>query len=120
MTAALMLVLIGGLFVVFVLAVIRYWPTAPSRTSADRFVAGTRSRDDERCWFGGGLFYDNPDDPALLVPNRYFFGLTLNVGHPLAKLLVVLVVGLLLAPVALAIAFDLPSTGCHTFGCLPR
>ncbi len=119
MTAGLILVLIGGLFLVFVLAVIRFWPTSQSRTPADRFLTGTRSRDDDRCWFGGGLFYYNPDDPAPLVPNRYFFGLTLNFGHPLAKLLVVLVVGLLLAPVALAIVFDLPSTGCHTFDCLP-
>jgi hypothetical protein len=39
-----MLVLIGGLFVVFVLAVIRFWPTALSRTPADRFLTGTRSR----------------------------------------------------------------------------
>jgi uncharacterized membrane protein len=67
---------------------------------------------------GGGLFYYNPDDPATLVPNRYFIGVTLNFGHPLARL-VVLVVGLLLVPVALAIAFNLPSTRCHTFGCVP-
>lgn len=119
MNTGLFLVLMGALFLAFVLAVFRFFPTARSRTPADRFLTEILSRDDDRCWFGGGFFYYNPDDPAPLVPNRYLMGVTLNFGHPLAKLLVVIVVGLLLVPVVFAIAFHLPSTGCHTFGCAP-
>ena len=115
----LTLLAVGGLYIAFVLAVIRFWPGPRSRTPADRFLTGTMSRDDDRCWFGGGLFYYNPDDPAPLVPNRYFFGLTINFGHPVAKLLVVILVGLLLVPVVLALAANLPSSGCHSLGCLP-
>lgn len=115
-----LLLLIGGFFIAFILAVFLYFPTPRSRTPADRFVTGTLSRDDERCWLGGGFFYCNPDDPAPLVPNRYLLGWTLNLGHPLAKLFLVIVVGLLLLPLALAIAQPgLPSTGCHAFGCVP-
>jgi uncharacterized membrane protein len=29
-----------------------------------------------------GVFYSNPDDPALLVPKRYGIGYTLNFGNP--------------------------------------
>ena len=119
MTTVIGLLLIGALYIAFVLAVFRLLPTPRSRTPADRFLTSDMSRDDDRCWFGGGLFYYNPDDPAPLVPNRYFFGLTLNFGHPVAKLLLVIVVGLLLVPVALAIALNLPSSCCHSFGCLP-
>lgn len=115
----LLLVLIAGLYVAFVLAVFGFSPTPHSRTPTDRFLTGTISRDDDRCWYGGGFFYYNPDDPAPLVPNRYFVGWTVNLGHPLARLIVVLVVGLLLVPVVLTIALNLPSTGCHTFGCVP-
>lgn len=114
-----LLVLIVGLYLVFVLAVLRFSPSPGPRTPQDRFLTGTLSRDDDRCWFGGGLFYFNPDDPAPLAPNRYLVGWTVNLGHPLARLLVVLVVGLLLVPVVLALAFNLPSSGCHTFGCHP-
>ncbi len=119
MHAALLLVLLGALFLAFVLAVFRYVSPPRSRTPADRFLGGTPSREDERCWFGGGLFYYNPDDPAPVVPNRYFMGVTVNFGHPLPRLLVVIVVGLLLVPAALALAFNLPSAGCHSFGCVP-
>ncbi len=115
----LVLVLIIGLYLAFVWAMFRFSPISGSRTPSDRFLTGSLSRDDDRCWFGGGLFYYNPDDPAPMVPNRYRLGWTLNFGHPLARVLVVLLVGLLLIPVALGVAFNLPSTGCHTFGCLP-
>jgi hypothetical protein len=29
-----------------------------------------------------GIFYFNPDDPALLVPKRFGIGYTLNFGNP--------------------------------------
>jgi uncharacterized membrane protein len=112
-------VLVAGLYIAFVLAVIRFSPTPHSRTPTDRFLTGAMSRDDERCWYAGGLFYYNPDDPAPLVPNRYYVGWTVNLGHPMARLVVVLVVGLLLVPVVLAITFNLPGSGCHTLDCVP-
>lgn len=120
MTSVLLLVLIGGLFIALVLAVFRFLPTPRSRTPTERFLTGKLSRDDERCWLGGGFFYYNPDDPAPLVPNRYFVGWTVNLGHPLGKVMVVIVLGLILLPLVLAVILPgLPSTGCHSFGCLP-
>jgi uncharacterized membrane protein len=116
----LLLVLIVGLYIAFARAVFQFWPTPRSRTPADRFLSGAMSRDDERCWLAGGFLYSNPDDPALVVPNRYYVGWTVNLGHPGAKLVVVLLVGLLLVPVVLAIVVPgLPRSGCHSFGCLP-
>src|ERR1700694_4398904 len=104
MTGWLLLVLIGGLFIAFVLAVFRFLPiTPPSRAPADRFLTGDMSRADDRCWDGGGLLYSNPHEPAPLVPNRYYIGWTVNLGHPLGKLIVVIVLGLLLLPLVLAI-----------------
>lgn len=120
MTSVLLLVFIGGLFMALVLAVFRFLPSPRSRTPTERFCTGTLSRNDERCWFGGGFFYYNPDDPAPLVPNRYFAGWTVNFGHPLGKLMVAIVLGLLLLPLVLAIVLPgLSGSGCHSFGCLP-
>jgi len=48
----------------------------------------------------GGVFYYNPDDPALFVEKRYGLGWTLNFGHPQAKLILV---GLLLVPLVLSL-----------------
>ncbi len=52
-------------------------------------------RDDDRYWRGGQI-YVNRDDPAWLVPRRFGYGYTVNMGHPgswvaLTGLLVVLV-----------------------------
>lgn len=117
MTSLLLLVLIGGLFIALAVAVFRFLPSPRSRTPTERLLTDTLSRDDERCWFAGGY---NPDDPAPLVPNRYFVGWTVNLGHPLGKLIVVIAIALLLLPLVLAIILPgLPSSGCHSFGCLP-
>jgi len=117
MTAGLLLVLIAGLFMALALAVFRFLPTPRSRTPSDRFLTGELSRDDERCWYGG-LIYCNPDDPAPLVPNRYYVGWTVNFGHPLGKLFLVILMGLVLLPLVLAIVLPgLPSSGCHPSGC---
>ncbi len=48
----------------------------------------------------GGLFYYNPDDPALFVEKRSGPGWTLNFGHPQAKLILI---GLLLVPLVLSL-----------------
>ena len=58
------------------------------------------SRDDDRYW-KLGLFYFNPDDPALFVPKRFGIGWTNNFARPmtwaLAGGLAVLCVGLVFA-----------------------
>jgi uncharacterized membrane protein len=41
---------------------------------------------EDRCW-RGGLFYFNPDDPALLVERRIGVGYGLNFGNLWARLL---------------------------------
>ena len=42
--------------------------------------ARTEKRPPESGW--KGIFYFNPDDPALLVPKRFGIGYTLNFGNP--------------------------------------
>jgi uncharacterized membrane protein len=48
----------------------------------------------------GGLFYYNPDDPALFVEKRSGLGWTVNLGHPQARLILI---GLLLVPLVLSL-----------------
>ena len=61
----------GGLLIVLVLAM--FWHPQRSRTKtstfADRESTDVVFRDDDRYWYGG-VFYNNPDDPALFVPSR--------------------------------------------------
>ncbi|EMD25233.1 DUF5808 domain-containing protein [Amycolatopsis azurea] len=54
-------------------------------------------RDDDRHWYAAGMVYLNRNDPALLVHRRVGTYWTLNLGHPVAwlVLLVVAVVGVL-------------------------
>jgi uncharacterized membrane protein len=49
----------------------------------------------DRCW-KAGLFYVNPEDPAVFVPKRAGIGYTLNFGRPAgwAALLAILAVPL--------------------------
>lgn len=47
-----------------------------------------------------GVFYVNPDDPALFVPKRFGIGYTLNFAHPLSWLILGLSI---LAPLAVAV-----------------
>jgi uncharacterized membrane protein len=53
----------------------------------------------ESCW-KAGIFYVNPDDPAIFVEKRYGIGYTLNFGHPLSWLILGLSI---LAPLAVAV-----------------
>ncbi|MFC3452555.1 DUF1648 domain-containing protein [Amycolatopsis speibonae] len=43
-------------------------------------------RDDDRYWYAAGMVYLNRDDPALLVHRRVGTYWTLNLGHPVAWL----------------------------------
>lgn len=64
----------------------------------------SRHRDDQRIWRMKALYF-NPSDPALFVPARYGYGLTLNFGRPIAIaiMLAILLVGLG-GPLLLALA----------------
>jgi uncharacterized membrane protein len=66
-----------------------------------RTLAGAQAtdRDDDRYW-KGGIVYVNVHDPAVLVGARVTFGWTVNLGNPIAWLLVV---GLLAIPVGLVV-----------------
>src|SRR5260370_14802540 len=90
MNVWLFLSLMCGLLIVLVLAL--FWHPQRSRTktstSADRGSTDAVFRDDDQYW-SGGVFYNNPDDPALFVPKRFCLGWTLNFGHPRSTLLLI-------------------------------
>lgn len=104
--------IIGGLLLVALLLL--FLPTSRSRTQAG---APTVFRDDDRYWYGRDLIYHNPDDPAVLVPKRYTGGYTLNVGHPLGKLIMIAMLLLILALAILTGLGIIPRSGCHPSGC---
>lgn len=52
------------------------------------------TRDDDRYWKLGMLYY-NPDDPTLWVEKRFGIGWTINHGHPVGKVLTVIIIVLL-------------------------
>jgi uncharacterized membrane protein len=58
---------------------------------------GDRSSD--RCW-RAGIFYLNPDDPAIFVEKRMGIGYTLNFAHPVSWLVLCVAI---LAPLAVAL-----------------
>lgn len=49
----------------------------------------------EKVWYGG-VFYYNPDDPALLAEKRFGLGMTLNFANKKSWLIIGLIVALLL------------------------
>jgi uncharacterized membrane protein len=77
---------------VLLLAVLSLVPlfTRPSERPADE------------CW-RGGIFYVNPDDPALFVPKRYGIGYTLNFGNNWSWFVMALILLLVLLPVILSV-----------------
>jgi len=60
---------------------------------------GPHGRSPESSW-KAGVFYVNPDDPALFVPKRFGIGYTLNFAHPLSWLILGLSI---LGPLAVAV-----------------
>lgn len=71
-----------------------------------RDVPGSADDDDRHYWWG--LFYVNPDDPALVVEKRVGYGVDFNYGHPVGRAigvaLVLLIVGTVAAVLWLAFA----------------
>jgi uncharacterized membrane protein len=62
-------------------------------------VIGDRTPD--RCW-KAGMFYFNPDDPALLVEKRFGIGYTINFGHRGAWLIAAAILAIIIAPLLVA------------------
>lgn len=117
-----LLVMCGTLIAI---VLVLFLPTRASRrktsTPADRPSNGMIFRDDERYW-RGGLFYNNPDDPALFVPKRFGIGRTMNFGHPQSRLILMLfLIGILVVVVLPLIVAGLApaASGCHSLGCTP-
>lgn len=52
-----------------------------------------------------GIFYSNPDDPALFVPKRYGIGYTLNFGNRWSWIVVILIFVMVAAPLILSATF---------------
>ena len=54
-----------------------------------------------------GIFYVNPQDPALWVPKRFAPGMTINLGHPKGRLVLagigILLGIIILTPVLIAL-----------------
>jgi uncharacterized membrane protein len=99
----ILVVLIAGILFLFL-------PGTRSRTPPDPSV-----RDDDRYWYLSSAVYNNPDDPDLIVRRRYMPGWTLNIGHPVGRLIVI---GVLVLLVALALLSQLVP-GFNTYGCHP-
>jgi uncharacterized membrane protein len=63
--------------------------------------AGVGARPPDEKW--RGLFYSNPDDPALLIPKRYGIGYTLNFSNRWSWFVLLLILLLVLVPVVLSV-----------------
>lgn len=59
--------------------------------------------DDDRFW-KAGIFYVNPDDPALTVQRRFGVGWTINLGHPAGVVIGVVVLALIVGILVFALA----------------
>lgn len=95
---------------------------AASGPPANYQLFGPGVRDDERYWLAAGLFYFNPDDPALFVINRWGIGITVNLAHPLGRRIAIgFLLTLALIPILLTFlypGFSTSGNGCHPFsGC---
>jgi len=49
---------------------------------------------DDNVYWKLGLFYYNPEDPSLFIPKRMGIGWTLNFGHPVSFILLIVLVAL--------------------------
>jgi uncharacterized membrane protein len=99
---------IGLIVIVFVAAHhlndVRAREVEPSKFQTESGVFGDGTLDEHWKW---GIFYYNPDDPALLVEKRFGVGYTLNFARSLAWIIMALT---LIVPVALAFAALFKST----------
>ncbi|WP_311530974.1 DUF5808 domain-containing protein [uncultured Anaerococcus sp.] len=62
----------------------------------------TSFEEDDDNWILGSTIYNNPDDPALFVNKRIGVGMTINIGRPMGKaILVISIIILIVSLVAL-------------------
>lgn len=118
---AYQLVLVVLFAVLLLILVVLFLPTRGARARKGvptaRRAVGPIDRDDDRYWTAG-VFYNNPDDPDPVVPKRYGWGWTINVGHPFGKVVLLIMFGMILLPVVLAIVDPgFAATGCHPSSC---
>ena len=77
--------------------------TRPAQSSSDGLPSAPEPSPTEDRYWKAGMFYVNGEDPAFIVEKRSGIGYTLNFGHPLAWVVLALLVGL-----PLAVAFLVP------------
>ena len=77
----------------------RLWGADPSGVGSAAEVSPIGDRTPDRYW-KAGMFYVNPDDPAIMVEARFGVGYTLNLGQPLSWVILVLLV---VTPIVLAL-----------------
>jgi uncharacterized membrane protein len=92
-TAAVVAAAVVALGVIGVAATMAYAGGAARRGTPPAEPGAPRARDDDANW-RGGFFYVNRDDPALLVPRRFGLGWTLNFGHPMAWLVLAVILAI--------------------------
>lgn len=109
------LLVIDGVVITTVLFLLVQHFLSRPRTTSVQPPTGVVDRDDDRCWVSG-ILYNNPVDPDLIVPKRFRLGWTVNVGHPLGRLLLIV---MLLLPVATALLAALAGGPGHAYGCHP-
>ncbi|WP_246076811.1 DUF5808 domain-containing protein [Amycolatopsis cihanbeyliensis] len=82
----------------------------PAERGEEEEDAGVVQRDDDRNWFLAGMVYVSRRDPALLVHRRVGTYWTLNLGHPVAWLLLAGLAAFALLAVSGIVAFPSGTT----------
>lgn len=88
------MLIIAALTVFWIITMALCWRHAEKRRELEPPLDGTP----DECWHLG-MFYANPQDPAILVEQRLGFGYTLNFGRPTAWAILLLI---LLPPIGMS------------------
>ena len=102
---------ICGILLVVVLVLLLLLPPSQGKAGTPTSAA---FRDDDQYWHWG--FYNNSDDPALMVSKRYGLGWVMNYGHPRAKLVLITALALMLVLALLGVG-NTALTGCRWIRC---
>ncbi|NJL29820.1 MAG: DUF1648 domain-containing protein [Thermoanaerobaculia bacterium] len=103
---AILFLSMGGSVVILVVVGIKAFPSTNVKARADEAAVSGRpigDRTPDACW-KLGMFYFNPDDPALFIEKRFGFGYDFNFARPGAWAVLGMLVGLPLA-MALLVAW---------------
>jgi uncharacterized membrane protein len=112
------LLLICGILIAVVLVLFLPVPSSRRKARIPTNRPHVIFRDDDRYRYAG-LFYNNPDDPAVFVPRRIGFGWSVNFGHPLGRLFMIgiLLIVLLFGVIVPLLFSGMTPLGCHPSGC---